>query len=204
MNDDRMALAGSATCAATPPSPRLPSPRRSSISCASIMLAGAARRQVRRHARPVLGRRDYGVLQRPRPPPRPGRARGRDGGGDARGRRQSDRRLAPTRPRIGLRRRHRARLCDLGPDRLRRARVTLRSVRCATSPRGFAARPKDGQILVAQRVAAALDGSVVLEEIGALVLKGLTQPVVAFNVVQGTNATETRPNLTIVARNPRP
>ena len=42
-----------------------------------------------------------------------------------------------------------------------------------------------------------------LEEIGALTLKGLTQPVVAFNVVQGTSPAEARPNFTVVARNPR-
>jgi class 3 adenylate cyclase len=36
---------------------------------------------------------------------------------------------------------------------------------------------KDGQILVAQRVAVAVEETMVLEEIGALALKGLTQPV---------------------------
>jgi class 3 adenylate cyclase len=52
---------------------------------------------------------------------------------------------------------------------------------------------KDGQILVAQRVAAGLDGSIALEEIGPLGLKGLTQPVVAFNVVEaGTAANRIR------------
>jgi class 3 adenylate cyclase len=44
------------------------------------------------------------------------------------------------------------------------------------------AEAKDGQILVAQRVAVAVEDTVVLEEIGSLALKGLTQPVVAFNV----------------------
>ncbi len=44
------------------------------------------------------------------------------------------------------------------------------------------AEAKDGQILVAQRVAAAVEGKAVLEEIGPLALKGLTQPVVAYNV----------------------
>jgi GAF domain-containing protein len=43
---------------------------------------------------------------------------------------------------------------------------------------------KDGQILLGQRVAAGLDSGIALEEIGALALKGLTQPVVAFNVVE--------------------
>jgi len=41
---------------------------------------------------------------------------------------------------------------------------------------------KDGQILLSQRVNAALRGSVVTEQVGALALKGLTQPVVAYNV----------------------
>jgi class 3 adenylate cyclase len=44
------------------------------------------------------------------------------------------------------------------------------------------AEATDGQILVAQRVAVAVEGTTTLEEIGALTLKGLTQPVVAFNV----------------------
>jgi class 3 adenylate cyclase len=44
------------------------------------------------------------------------------------------------------------------------------------------AEAKDGQILIAQRVAAAVDQRVALEDIGSLTLKGLTQPVVAFNV----------------------
>ena len=44
------------------------------------------------------------------------------------------------------------------------------------------AEATDGQILVAQRVAVAVEGTTTLEEIGALTLKGLTQPVLAFNV----------------------
>jgi len=44
------------------------------------------------------------------------------------------------------------------------------------------AEAKDGQILLSQRVAAGLDRSLALEEIGPLSLKGLTQPVVAHNV----------------------
>ena len=44
------------------------------------------------------------------------------------------------------------------------------------------AEAKDGQILISQRVAARLNDNITLEEIGALTLKGLTQPVVAFNV----------------------
>jgi class 3 adenylate cyclase/putative methionine-R-sulfoxide reductase with GAF domain len=44
------------------------------------------------------------------------------------------------------------------------------------------AEAEDGQILLSQRVNVALKGSVVTEQIGALALKGLTQPVIAFNV----------------------
>lgn len=42
---------------------------------------------------------------------------------------------------------------------------------------------KDGQILLAGRVAAAVEGTVALEQIGTLSLKGLTQPVSVFNVL---------------------
>ena len=41
---------------------------------------------------------------------------------------------------------------------------------------------KDGQILLSQRVNVALKGSVATEQVSALALKGLTQPVVAYNV----------------------
>jgi len=44
------------------------------------------------------------------------------------------------------------------------------------------AEAEDGQILLSQRVAVAVEGTTTLEEIGALTLKGLTQPVVAYNV----------------------
>ena len=44
------------------------------------------------------------------------------------------------------------------------------------------AEAKDGQILVGQRVAVAVEETVPLEEVGELTLKGLTQPVVAYNV----------------------
>jgi len=44
------------------------------------------------------------------------------------------------------------------------------------------AEAKDGQILIAQRVAVAIEETRPLEELGELTLKGLTQPVVAFNV----------------------
>jgi adenylate cyclase len=41
---------------------------------------------------------------------------------------------------------------------------------------------KDGQILLSQRVNVALKRSVATEQVGALALKGLSQPVVAYNV----------------------
>jgi class 3 adenylate cyclase len=44
------------------------------------------------------------------------------------------------------------------------------------------AEAKDGQILLSQRVNVALKGGVATEQLGPLALKGLTQPVVAYNV----------------------
>jgi len=44
------------------------------------------------------------------------------------------------------------------------------------------AEAKDCQILISQRVAARLDDKIALEDIGALTLKGLSQPVLAYNV----------------------
>jgi adenylate cyclase len=44
------------------------------------------------------------------------------------------------------------------------------------------AEAKDGQILLSQRVNVALKRSVATEQVGALALKGLTQPVVAYDV----------------------
>jgi adenylate cyclase len=57
------------------------------------------------------------------------------------------------------------------------------------------AEAKDEQILIAQRVAVAVEGTIPLEEIGELTLKGLTQPVVAFNVpVASSNVVVIRPD----------
>jgi adenylate cyclase len=50
------------------------------------------------------------------------------------------------------------------------------------------AEAQDGQILIARRIAAAVENCVMLEELGEISLKGLTQPVVAYNVVQETQA----------------
>ena len=56
------------------------------------------------------------------------------------------------------------------------------------------AEAKDGQILVAQRVAIAVEETTVLEEIGAFALKGLTRPAVAFNVLVSGSACPTAPD----------
>jgi len=50
------------------------------------------------------------------------------------------------------------------------------------------AEAKDGQILLSQRVAMGVEQGVSLEEVGALALKGLTQPIVAFNVPVASSA----------------
>jgi len=57
------------------------------------------------------------------------------------------------------------------------------------------AEAKDGQILVAQRVAVAVEETTPLEEVGELTLKGLSQPAVAFNVpvASSTNVVTIRP-----------
>jgi adenylate cyclase len=44
------------------------------------------------------------------------------------------------------------------------------------------AEAKDGQILISGRVAAAVENAVPVEDLGSLELKGLSQPVSAFNV----------------------
>ena len=44
------------------------------------------------------------------------------------------------------------------------------------------AEAKDEQILIAQRVAVAVEETTVLQDMGALALKGLTQPIIAYNV----------------------
>jgi adenylate cyclase len=44
------------------------------------------------------------------------------------------------------------------------------------------AEAKDGQILLAQRVAVAVEETIQVEGVGELALRGLTQPVVAYNV----------------------
>jgi adenylate cyclase len=58
---------------------------------------------------------------------------------------------------------------------------------------------KDGQILLSQRVNVALRGSVVTEQVGALALKGLTQPIVAYNVPLAA----TQPALRVIEGGPQ-
>jgi class 3 adenylate cyclase len=62
-----------------------------------------------------------------------------------------------------------------------RAGYTAIGTVCNVAAR-LCAEAKDRQILLSQRVNAALRGSVVTEQVGALGLKGLAQPVVAYNV----------------------
>src|SRR3954469_2963866 len=61
------------------------------------------------------------------------------------------------------------------------------------------AEAKDGQILIAQRVAVATEKMTPLEEVGELTLRGLTQPVVAFNV----SLAATQPALRVIEGGPQ-
>jgi class 3 adenylate cyclase len=65
------------------------------------------------------------------------------------------------------------------------------------------AEAKDGQILISSRVAVAAGTDTTLENLGNLELKGLSRPVAAFNVAQGSIPAAARPNLSVVAMNPR-
>jgi adenylate cyclase len=61
------------------------------------------------------------------------------------------------------------------------------------------AEAKNGQILIAGRVAAAVEKVIALEDLGSLVLKGLTQPVSAFNVP----CAATPPSLRVIEGGPQ-
>jgi len=61
------------------------------------------------------------------------------------------------------------------------------------------AEAKDGQILLSQLVNVALKGSVATEQLGPLGLKGLTQPVVAYNVPLAA----TQPALRVIEGGPQ-
>ena len=60
------------------------------------------------------------------------------------------------------------------------------------------AEAKDGQILISGRVAAAVEKAVSLEDLGSLALKGLSQPVSAFNVLLAA----TQPALRVIEGGP--
>jgi adenylate cyclase len=60
------------------------------------------------------------------------------------------------------------------------------------------AEAKDGQILLSQRVNAALKLSLATEQVGALALKGIMQPVVAYNVPLAA----TQPTLRVIEGSP--
>jgi class 3 adenylate cyclase len=68
---------------------------------------------------------------------------------------------------------------------------------CNVSAR-LCAEAKDGQILLSQLVNVALKGSVATEQLGPLALKGLTQPVVAYNVPLAA----IQPALRVIERGP--
>ena len=61
------------------------------------------------------------------------------------------------------------------------------------------AEAKDGQILLSQRVNVALKGSVATKQVGALALKGLAQPVIAYNVPLAA----TQPALRVIEGGPQ-
>jgi class 3 adenylate cyclase len=54
------------------------------------------------------------------------------------------------------------------------------------------AEAKDGEVLVSSQVAAAVESIVKLEDLGTLQLKGLSQPVEAFNVMEPVNGASGR------------
>jgi class 3 adenylate cyclase len=61
------------------------------------------------------------------------------------------------------------------------------------------AEAKDGQILLSQRIDVALKGSLATEQMGTLTLKGLTQPVVAYNLPPAAN----QPALRVIEGGPQ-
>ena len=64
------------------------------------------------------------------------------------------------------------------------------------------AEAKDGQILISGRVAAAIEETTALEDIGQVVLKGLTQPVSVFNVKGVTPLIKLTDAIALSARRP--
>ncbi len=99
---------------------------------------------LRGHARPLCRRRRDDPVQRADRARRSRQARGEDGGGNARRDRRAHRALAQPRAQPRFRRRHRARLCDARPDRLRAA-ARIRRDRQRHQPRLAAVRRSQGR-----------------------------------------------------------
>ena len=78
------------------------------------------------------------------------------------------------------------------------APATPPSALCNVAAR-LCAEAKDGQILLTQRVNVALKGGIATEQLGALALKGLTQPVVAYNVPRAPS----QPALRVIESGPQ-
>src|SRR5215831_15509150 len=172
-----------AICAATPPSLRPPNPRRSLTSCGNTTAPwGHSSASSRERSTSSRGDGIMVFFNDPVPIPDPAaravnmavamreaagtliadwRERGRDlgfGAGIAQG--------YATLGQIGF---------------SERSGYTAIGTVCNVAAR-LCAEAKDGQILLSQRINVALRGSVATEQVGALALKGLTQPVVAYNV----------------------
>ena len=114
--------------------------------------------------------------------PQSRRARCQDGDGDARGGGHIDRQLAPTGRLLGFGAGIAQGYATLGQIGFaERSGYTAIGTVCNLAAR-LCAEAQDGQILIGQRVAVAVEETITLEEVGALTLKGLTQPVVAYNV----------------------
>jgi class 3 adenylate cyclase len=75
-------------------------------------------------------------------------------------------------------------LCELGPDRLCGAHGLYGHGTVCNLAARLCDEAKDGQILISRRVAVAVEEDAKLEEIGEVSLKGLSQAVAVYNVVQ--------------------
>ena len=146
--------------------------------CANIMARwGRWSRQCEGHARPFLRRRHHGVLQRSAAVPRPGRARGRNGGRDARGRcRSADRWRRRGREigfGIGIAQGY-ATLGQIGFAE--RIDYTAIGTVCNLAAR-LCAAAEDGQILISRRIATAIEASMTGSNTSAISpLKGSAKP----------------------------
>ena len=107
--------------------------------------------------------------------------------------------MAPTRPAARVWRRIAQGYATLGQIGFaERSGYTAIGTVCNLAAR-LCAEAKDRQILIAQRVAVAVEEATALEEVGELNLQGLTQPVVAFNVLLAT----TQPALRVIKGGPQ-